>query len=130
MTDLDDRELEVLLELLGRQGFLIHQLDPNHHRPTVLAATRNLGEAEDVIVLLDRGHAAAWRCPTGPGIDPLAPAEVLWSYAACAVWTMRAALALPLPGHPDAPATLTTAPAGLGLPADARMPARVRKRGW
>jgi hypothetical protein len=124
-----DRELNVLLELLGRTGYLIHQFQyDDQYGPATVAAVRNYGGIADVVILVDAEHAVAYRTPVDPDTDVFAPAVVCWSYAACPVWTLRALLTLALPGHPDAPAALGPAPPGIGLPAEARMPARVRRR--
>jgi hypothetical protein len=122
-------ELDVLLERLGRLGALLHGFQTDQHGPDVLAAVRNYGGVADVVILLDETRAAAWRCPTGPDVDVFAPTQVYWSYASSPVWTLLSLLTLDPPGHPDAPATLTAAPAGLGLPVEGRMPVRVRARG-
>jgi len=49
-------------------------------------------------------------------------------YHSNAVWTLRAVLTLPPPGHPDAPTVVLQAPPGIGLPKEGRMPVRVRMR--
>ena len=126
----DDPELDALLELLGRSGFLIHRFGQDHHGPVLLAAVREYGECADVVVLYDAEHAVAWRTPAGSGTDVLSPAHVFWSYAASAVWTLRSTLTLALPGHSDAPATLVPAPPGVGLFGGARRPVRITARTW
>ena len=130
ITRANDRELDVLLELLGRSGFLVHRFDRDHDGPALLAAVREYPGVADVVVLVDRDHAAAWRTPTGAGIDVLTPHCVYWSYAASAVWTLRSLLTLALPGYPDAPGPLGPAPAGLGLPAEIRRPVSITGRAW
>jgi hypothetical protein len=127
----DVDELDVLLELLGKRGFLLHAFRTDLHGPEIVAFTRDhRGGLADVLIIFDNERACAHRVPTGPGIDVFAPRMVLWWYASSPVWTVRALLTLAPPGDPDAPATLTDTPAGYGLPAAGRMPVRVRARGW
>lgn len=124
-------ELQLLLDWLGRCGYLIHQFDHDgHNGPATVAGVLDWGDCLDVVILRDEKRAVAYRMPAEPGADALAPTAVFWSYASCPVWTLRALLTLAQPGHPDAPATLTVAPKGLGMPGEHRLPLRVRKRGW
>lgn len=125
MTD----ELEELLTLLGKHRFTMHEFQPDRDGPEVLAAIREFRACADVVVMLDQQRACAWRTPRRPDLDLLAPTHVFWVYAANPVWTLRALLTLPPPGHPDAPADLIGAPDGLGLPTQNRKPARIRIRG-
>ncbi|HET9141104.1 hypothetical protein [Actinophytocola sp.] len=123
-------ELHILLDRLGRCGYVVHQFEhDDRHGPATVAAVLNWGGTADVVVLFDQDRAAAWRCPTGPGVDVFAPVQVYWSYAACPVWTLRALLTLAPPGHPDAPNGLTATPPGMGLSTEGRVPARIRARG-
>lgn len=103
-------EVDALLETAGRRGFAIHELRNDDHGLEALAAVLEFGTCADVVILIDEGHACAYRTPTAAGIDPLSPTKVLWSYTACPVWTLRALLTLPPPGHPDAPAELVDMP--------------------
>ncbi|HEU5472265.1 MAG TPA: hypothetical protein VFV67_16545 [Actinophytocola sp.] len=124
-------ELHLLLDRLGRCGYLIHQFDHDgRNGPATVAGVLDWGGCADVVILHDETHAVAYRMPTEPGTDVLAPTAVFWSYASCPVWTLRALLTLAPPGHPDAPVTLTAAPPGLGLASDHRLPVRVRRRVW
>jgi hypothetical protein len=123
-------ELDVLLDRLGRLGALFHAFQTDQHGPDVLAAVRDFGGVADVVILFDELRAVAYRTTTTPDTDVFAPVLVFWSYVACPVWTLRALLTVSPPGHPDAPATLTPAPAGLGLPVDGRLPVRIRGRSW
>jgi hypothetical protein len=124
MTD----ELAALIERIGKNGFLLHSFQGDRHGPDVFAAVRDFGDTADVMIMFDADRAVAYRTPTGPGIDIFAPAQVFWSYASGAVWTLRALLTVAAPGHPDAPAELTPAPRGLGVPCEWRERVRVRKR--
>lgn len=125
MTD----ELDVLMETIGKRGFLFHAFRGDRHGPELFAAVRDFGGCADVVILVDEDHACAYRTPTGPDIDPFNPSQIYWSYAASPIWTLRALLTLAPPGHPDAPSGITDVPSGLGIPATDRLPVRVRKRG-
>ena len=121
-------ELDVLLETLGKAGFLFHAFRIDRHGPEVLAAVLDFGGTADVVILHTEQYAAGYRMPTGPDLDLFSPTQVYWSYASSPVWTLRMLLALAPPGHPDAPSGLAEAPPGLGLPAAGRLPVRMRKR--
>jgi hypothetical protein len=121
-------ELDVLLEVLGKAGFLFHAFRVDRHGPEVLAAVFEFGGIADVVILHTEQYAAAYRAPIGPGIDEFAPTHVYWSYASSPVWTLRALLTLAAPGQPDAPSEVAEAPPGLGLPTTGRLPVRMRKR--
>jgi hypothetical protein len=123
-------ELDVLLERLGKRGYLFHAFRNDQHGPEVLAAVLDVGGTADVLILFDEDHAVAYRTPTGPGVDTFAPTHIYWWYASSAVWTLRAVLTLAPPGHPDAAGVLLDAPPDLGLPAAGRMPVRIRAPGW
>jgi hypothetical protein len=124
MTD----ELAALVELVGKRGFMLHSFQGDRHGPDVLAAVHNHGRCADVVIIFDEHRACAYRTPTGPDADIFAPRHVLWSYASSSVWTLRALLTLAPPGHPDAPADLSEAPNGLGVPQELRERVRLRKR--
>ncbi|HEU5473846.1 MAG TPA: hypothetical protein VFV67_24640 [Actinophytocola sp.] len=123
-------ELDLLMEQLGRAGYLFHAFQVDRQGPDLLAATRQYVECADVVTLFDQTRAVAWRCPTGPAVDVFAPAQVYWSYASSPVWTLRALLTLAPPGHPEAPRDLAATPSGLGLPVHGRLPVQVRRRRW
>jgi hypothetical protein len=125
MTD----ELDVLMETIGRAGYVFHAFQVDRHGPDVLAAVHDFGGCADVVILVDADRACAYRIRTGPAVDLFAPTHVYWSYAAGPVWTLRALVTLAPPGHPDAPSGLHLAPPGLGLPVQGRLPVHVRKRG-
>jgi len=122
-------ELDALMATVGKRGFVFHSFRVDRHGPDVLAAVHDFGGCADVVILVDEDRAVAYRTPTGPGIDVFSPSQVYWSYAAGPVWTLRALVTLPPPGHPDAPSGLMEAPSRLGIPGDSRAPVRVRKRG-
>ena len=94
-------ELDALLIRLGRQRFIAHQFRVDRHGPEVLAFVRDWGGMADVVILHTEDYAVAYRTPSGPGRDVFAPTEVSWSYASSPVWTLRGALTLAPPGHPD-----------------------------
>lgn len=119
-------ELEALLRKAGEHGYLWHMFRTDRHGPDVLAAVFHHRGCADVLVLPGQEHAHAYRLPTGPHTDVFAPVQVFWWYGASPVWTLRALLTLPAPGHPDAPVALVPAPPGSGVSGD-RVPVRVRR---
>ncbi|HEU5471099.1 MAG TPA: hypothetical protein VFV67_10630 [Actinophytocola sp.] len=122
-------ELDELLVRLGRQRFTEHAFRVDHHGPDILAFVRDWGAGTaDVVILFDERVAWAYRTATGPDIDVFAPELVSWWYGSCPVWTLRAVITLPGPGHPEAPNQLLNPPPGYGLPKTGRMPVRVRMR--
>jgi hypothetical protein len=125
----DVDELDALLTEVGKRGFLLHAFRTDLHGPEIVAFVHSYGGLADVLILLDERYACAHRVPTGLGIDMFAPRRVLWWYGHTPMWTVRALLTLGPPGHPDAPAVLIDTPAGYGLPAERRLPVRIRARG-
>jgi hypothetical protein len=122
-----DPELELLLDRLGRSGFLLHAFRTDRHGPQHLAAVLAYGRIADV-VLFDGNTATAHRTPTGAGDDLFAPRHVYWIYGNNPIWTLRAVLTLPPPHHPGAPTQLIGTPPGYGIPATDRSSVRVRRR--
>jgi hypothetical protein len=123
-------ELDALLEELGRRRFLIHSFRSDRDGPEILAGLHRWEACADVVVVCHEHHAIAYRVPAGPAIDPFDPPRVYWWYSASAVWTLRALFTLAPPDHPDAPAGLTDAPPGCGVPATHRIPVRIRRRAF
>lgn len=121
-------ELDALLEKAGKLGFMVHVFHTGRHGLEVLAVVYQWKGCADVVVLFDGQHAHAYRMPTGESTDVFAPTHIYWWYSASAVWTLRALLTLPEPGHPNAPNTLVPAPPGAGIPSD-RTPVQMRHRG-
>jgi hypothetical protein len=119
----DVGDLDILLEMAGKRGYLWHMFRLDQHGPEVLAGVIRHRECADVFVLVDAAHAQAYRTPSDT--DIFAPGQVFWWYLASPVWTLRALLTLP---PPDEPGTLVPAPPGLGIPGD-RMPVSMRRRG-
>lgn len=136
MGSVTTTELDELLVLLCRQQrFVEHcfRID-RHRRPDVVAFVREWPiptagpRVVDVVVLFDEDRASAFRTVIGPGDDVFAPELVSWSYVASPVWTLRAMIALPAPGHPAEPSAVGPPPADCVLPKDGRMPVTVRMR--
>jgi hypothetical protein len=123
-TTLDVTELDALLELAGKRGYLWHMFRTDRHGPELLAGVCHQADHADVFILSDAEHARAYRLPTAPDTDVLSPTWVYWWYAASPVWTLRALLTLPTPGTPE---PLVAAPPELGIPGD-RTPVHVRRR--
>jgi hypothetical protein len=118
-------ELEALLEKAGRCGYLLQVFRTDRDGAELLAGVYEHPGCADVFVFSGEEHAHAYRLPTGADTDVFAPTRVYWWYAASPVWTLRALLTLPAPGHPDAPSTLLRAPPGGGVPGYG-MPVRSR----
>lgn len=123
-------ERDELLDRLGRQRFMAHAFRVDHHGPDILALVHDWGWTADVVILFDEAVACAYRTASGPGVDVFAPELVAWWYSSSLVWTLRAMIALPQPGHPAAPNQLLAPPRGYTLPKAGRMPVRVRMRSW
>lgn len=124
------REFDFLVEMLGQQRFVNHEMGLAHDgRPNILGFVRFWGNGiADVVVLFDEQAACAWRTATGHDVDVFAPELVSWSYAHTPVWTLRAMLSLPPPGHPDEPVAVMSLPSGCKVPASAQRNQRVRMR--
>ena len=123
-------ELDELLDRLGSQRFMQHAFRVDHHGPDILAFVGKWdGGTADVVILFDENIACAYRTATGSGVDVFAPELVSWWYSSSPVWTLRALISLPQPGHPDEPNQLMAPPSGYALAKDARIPVRVRMRG-
>lgn len=122
-------ELDDLLVRLGRQRFMEHAFRVDRHGPDVLGFVHAWGAGTvDVVILFDERLACAYRTVTGPDVDVFAPDLVSWWYSSSPVWTLRAMISLPQPGHPDAPSLVMTPPRGYALPKEGRRPVRVRGR--
>ena len=122
-------ELDELLIRLGKQRFVRHSFRVDHHGPDIVAFVHKWDDTADVVILFDERIACAYRTAIGPGVDVFAPTLVSWWYSSSPVWTLRAMISLPQPGHPDEPNQLLAPPRGYALPKAARMPVRVRMRG-
>lgn len=129
------RELDDLLEQLGKVGFLWWHFPAAADRPEVLAGVYQYPHAEttdgtcDVVVLHHDELAHAYRAPAGPLDEVFRPAQVWWWYGGPPDQTIRALLALPQPGVPGAPGTLMPLPAGTGVAGDLA-PVRVHAPRW
>lgn len=125
-------ELGALLDILGRMAFVEHVFQESRRgAPEVVTWVRDWGGTADVLILLDEEHALAYRTATGSGIDVFDPPLVSWSYSASPVWTVRALIVLPQPGHPSEPTTLEAPRWGDVLPKEARTFETVRiRRRW
>jgi hypothetical protein len=119
-------ELDALLEVAGKRGFVWHVFRANRTGPDVLAGVLQRPGCADVFVISDAECAHAYRMPSGPESDVFAPRDVFWWYGGNPVWTLRTVLTLPEPGRPEAPAMLAPPPPGSGVLGD-RTPVRVRR---
>lgn len=109
-------ELDALWEKAGTLGFTMHTFHTDRHGPAVTAMVHQWETCADVLVLVDDQHAHAYRTPTADNTDVFTPTHLYWWYEANAVWTLRALLTLPKPGHQNAPDTLVPAPSAAGIP--------------
>lgn len=121
-------EIDLLLTELSSETWAVWVYGPKHG-PSILAAVRRWPTCADVVIL--RGEdgendATAYRTPTLPGSDPFVPVLVSWQYHSSAVWTLRAVLALPPPGQPDAPIAVLMPDPLCFLPADVGRPVGYR----
>lgn len=98
----DNRELEHWLAELRRQRWT-HVYLPDRDNPQVVTSIRRWQDGVDVIALFNPQDALAYRAAMDLRDDPFNPHLVTWVYAGLPVWTIRAALALPEPGHPGEP---------------------------
>src|SRR2546422_9364491 len=88
------------MEIIGKRGFRFHAFGADRDGPETLAGVRDFGGCADVVILLDKAHAYAYRTSTSSGLDIFNPSQVYWSYAASPVWTLRAVLTLAPPVVP------------------------------
>jgi hypothetical protein len=136
MGGMTTTEFDELLDRLGRLCFMEHCFRVDRHGPDSVAFVREWPSPTtgprvvDVVILFDEERASAFRTAIGPGMDVFAPEWVSWWYQAKPVWTLRAMIALPTPGHPDEPKQLGPPPPECTLPEDARRAVRVRGRRW
>ena len=123
-------ELDLLVEQLGMQRFTNHEMGiARDGRPNVLGFVRVWSNGvADVVVIFDEAAACAWRTATRQDGDVFAPDLVSWSYAHTPVWTLRAMLSMPPPGHPGEPVVLMSLPAGCMVHEGVRMNQRIRMR--
>jgi hypothetical protein len=121
-------ELDELLGQIGRQRFLVHAFRSDRDGPDVLAFVHYwVGGTADVAILFDEERASAFRT-AGAGADVFAPVLVSWCYTSKPVWTLRALIVLPEPGHADERVEIMRPPPECILPAGSRRPVRVRAR--
>ncbi|MEV6226828.1 hypothetical protein AB0L88_02905 [Saccharopolyspora shandongensis] len=121
-------EIDQLLAELRRQGWAVWVFGPKAD-PDIVAAVHRWQTCADVVILRgeDGEHdATAYRTPTLPGADPFVPELVSWQYHSSAVWTLRAALALPIPGDAQAPIAVLRPDPLCFLPADLGRPVTIR----
>ncbi|RKT85583.1 hypothetical protein SAMN05421805_11816 [Saccharopolyspora antimicrobica] len=121
-------EIDLLLTELGSNEWTVWVFGPKHG-PGIVAAVHRWQTCADVVIL--RGEtgdndATAFRTPTMLGSDPFVPVLVSWQYHSSAVWTLRAVLALPEPGHPDAPIAVLRPDRLCFLPDDLGRPVTIR----
>ncbi|MGV9364472.1 hypothetical protein [Amycolatopsis sp. NPDC003731] len=94
--------LEDLLAKLRERRWTLHVFGPPD-APDLYASSVYWGGYTDVLLIRSEKSATAYRVPMLPGVDFLAPREVVWQYHSAPTWTVRAVLALPAPGLHGAP---------------------------
>ncbi|MBB5159698.1 hypothetical protein [Saccharopolyspora phatthalungensis] len=118
-------EIDLLLTELRRTVWGLWVFGPKHG-PDVVAAVHRWQTCADVVILRGEDDATAYRTPTMLGSDVFVPDLVSWQYHSSAVWTLRAALALPPPGHAQAPIAVLKPDLLCFLPADLGQPVTIR----
>ncbi|MEV0051127.1 hypothetical protein AB0H34_11595 [Saccharopolyspora shandongensis] len=114
-----------MLTELRRNAWGLWVFGPKHG-PDVVAAVLRWRTCADVVILRGEDDATAYRTPTLPGSDVFAPVLVSWHYHSSAVWTLRAVLGLPPPGHAQAPIAVLKPDPLCFQPADLGRPVTVR----
>ncbi|MEB3367240.1 hypothetical protein [Saccharopolyspora mangrovi] len=118
-------EVDALLDEMRQHGWESYVFGPRDAPHAVGLAYRRKTCA-DVLILHAEDDATAYRMPLPPNADLFAPGTVSWHYHATAEWTIRAMLALPEPGSPDAPLAMLTPPPDCGVPAELRRTTTIR----
>ncbi|MGW3471135.1 hypothetical protein ACWDKQ_22360 [Saccharopolyspora sp. NPDC000995] len=118
-------EVDELLSALRRQGGVLYVFGPKDG-PELLAHVFQWPTCADVVILRGEDDATAYRTPTLTDTDVFAPVLVSWQYHSTAVWTLRAALTLPQPGHVHAPIAVLRPDPLCFLPADIGRPITIR----
>jgi hypothetical protein len=115
----DVDELDILIEEVGKCGYMWHQFRVDQHGPEVLAGVYQWRDHADVVVLTDDAGSHAYRTPTDATTDVFAPSHVCWWYGRSAdvgmVWVLRAVLTLPRPDEPGGLPPLIPAPPSTGI---------------
>lgn len=96
--------LNELFEQLRMRRWTLHVFGPRE-LPDLYVASLHWGGYSDVLILRSERSATAFRVAMYPGVDFLAPKEVVWQYHSAPTWTVRAVLAVPAPGLPGAPSS-------------------------
>lgn len=120
--------LDDALDEIRRRKWTMHYFGKDARRPVLIAATRrwpDYGYA-DVLILRAEEDATAYRVLVGPDDDPLTPHVIVYFYQQSAVWTLRAILALPPPGHLEAPRFRMAPPVSCFIPAELERPRTIR----
>lgn len=122
---MNSSEIDLLLAELRRQAWGLWVFGPKDG-PDVVAAVRRWQTCADVVILRGEDDATAYRTSTMPGSDVFVPEPVSWQYHSSAVWTLRAALALPAPGQAQAPIGVLKPDPPCFLPSDLGRPVTYR----
>lgn len=99
----DVLELHALLSELRRRGWTLVLWGPQH-APELMGAVLRWQYVTDVLLIRNVCDATGYRVPTHRESDVIFnPDVVLYQYHQSPLWTLRAMLALPPPGTPNAP---------------------------
>jgi hypothetical protein len=95
---------DLLGELRRRRWTLVRWGEPD--RPALLAAAFTWVAYWDVLILRSEEQASGYRAPRAEGLEAFNPEMVVYQYHQSPLWSLRAILALPVPGSPEAPTRL------------------------
>jgi hypothetical protein len=110
-------DVDYWLEQLRLRSWSLYFFGPDRYRPDLMAAAQTWDVAVDVVVIHSENYAVAWRTPRlAPDLNPFAPDQVTWWYAATTNRTLRFALTLDPPGRECLPTRLEPAPAQCQVP--------------
>ncbi|WP_139274066.1 hypothetical protein [Saccharopolyspora flava] len=118
-------EVDALLDEMRKNGWESYVFGPRDS-PHAVGLAHRWETCADVLVLHAEDDATAYRMPLCPDADLFAPGIVSWHYHAPAEWTIRAVLALPQPGAPDAPLAMLTPPPDCAVPSSLRRTMTIR----
>lgn len=122
-----DELKDMLDELRRRHWTLIIWGDKQS--PELVAAMFQRASSADVLILRNRDDATAYRVPMRGEDSVFNPETVVYQYHSSAWWTLRAILALPVPGETGAPAWCEAPVAKCMIPGDLPKPVVIRPLG-
>jgi hypothetical protein len=120
--------LDDALDEIRQRKWTMHYFGKDARRPELIAATHRWPRrgCADVLILRSEQDATAYRVLLEQADDPLEPEVIVYFYQQSAIWTLRAILALPAPGHQDAPRCRMTPPLSCFIPPELERPRTIR----